>query len=286
MSADDKRAGTSGLIYRAQKKASKKTLQGNRSSAYSSMTLAAYTARVPRRTATELLDPWTTPMVLCTDFRSSLGVRERQQSLKEALDHIVNILEVRLTLEDGDCDGERYLQDTSVSKAMAIIDEFETDGTDEEPPTKRSKVRRNHVTAAHLLNVVRSEVLQLFQALNLKNFGDKKHNEMFAPKAFGDKEHDNVTRYAFWLKHMSRMPLLYVAAYEILAGPGSSVSCKRLNSAALRVITLLRNRLKDGNKENLLLVLRVSPKWDGVPEENNIFNEDDAEICFHSDEEL
>ena len=64
--------------------------------------------RIPRRTAEELLDPWTVPLVLCTDgvptsdsgraYRMSLN--SRQKLLKQALDYIVEILNDRLVTED------------------------------------------------------------------------------------------------------------------------------------------------------------------------------------------
>ena len=60
--------------------------------------------RIPRRTAAELLDPWTAPLVLCPDKvpSSDLGraqrmsLNSRQKLLKQALDYIVEILNDRL----------------------------------------------------------------------------------------------------------------------------------------------------------------------------------------------
>lgn len=74
----------------------------------------------------------------------------------------------------------------------------------------------------------------------------------------------------------SSMPLLFVTAHTILSAPGSAVSCGRLNSSALRILTLLRNRLKDSNKESLALTMRCMRPWI-----NDNSNHNQADVDFN-----
>lgn len=57
------------------------------------------------------------------------------------------------------------------------------------------------------------------------------------------------------------MPLLYFELNEILVGPGSFLWCEEPNSADLRIIKFVRNRLMDFNKEGMLLRQRSSKHW-------------------------
>lgn len=54
-------------------------------------------------------------------------------------------------------------------------------------------MNRNRHTTAQFLTVAIKEVRPLFHNLKLKNFGDKQHDEILSSKAFGGKDHDNVT---------------------------------------------------------------------------------------------
>lgn len=124
---------------------------------------------------------------------------------------------------------------------------------EEERPFKRRRRKSGIVSDNILLEAVNGELKFYFELLGLRIYNAAAYEKKFAPFKLGGEERDNISRYSFWPSHSKELPLLYVAAHEVLCGPGSSVSCERLNSAVLLTITLLRNRLNGINKEILFL---------------------------------
>ena len=156
--------------------------------------------------------------------------------------------------------------------------------TDSLQPKKKRKLSTRPSTE-YLLVEVQNEVSTYFKLLNLTDYDKNAHEKKYAPYKQGGRERDNSTRYSFWPSNRSNLPLLYVSAHAILLGPGSSISCERLNSAALLLITVLRNRLKDNNKENLLLAKRAAREWDFDSEELIADLADSNDISFFTNDD-
>lgn len=183
--------------------------------------------------------------------------------------------------EEEDGSDDQVEEDGRGQEMMMLLSDYDGD-----PPPKRPKIgkaKTHPPTRKELYDLVNFELKKLFLALMINDFNKLKHDKLYAPKQFGGKDRDSLDRYTFWPAHKDEIPLLYVAAHAILAGSGLSVSCERLNSATLRVITLLRNRLKDENKESLLLAMRAATNWDDLVADNA---EDtvDLDATFATDE--
>ena len=84
--------------------------------------------------------------------------------------------------------------------------------------------------------------------------------QRYRPVQLGGTTDGDIRRHAYWPSNKRQHPLLFIVAHQILLAPGHSMSCERLNSAAVRVFTVLRNRLGNKSLENLLLALRLLRK--------------------------
>jgi hypothetical protein len=62
-----------------------------------------------------------------------------------------------------------------------------------------------------------------------------------------------INRHAFWPAQQSKYPHLFAVARILLLGPSNSMFCERMNSIARLVLTHLRSRLTDENKEHAIL---------------------------------
>lgn len=73
-------------------------------------------------------------------------------------------------------------------------------------------------------------------------------------RAVAEKHDTNyINRHAFWPSQQSKYPHLFAVARILLLGPSNSMFCERMNSIARLVLTHLRSRLTDENKEHAIL---------------------------------